>query len=204
MDYATPYSSREEFIHAIACLSVVHMKEMPRTGSLRMPLSQLLLNATTGAKCGWYFNNIVHRRTVPPAHLPLLPCGTTANEALHNELAQAMRQTIRPPPLLSRVRIACPSHFNIKTKNTHPSVLTVVSMRLHQSTLALKLQIFRSYKVLAHHYAKFRPTTRQMLPAHIVSRVVSCGIFTVDDWLDYTAEARLYMCIMFSYMTLSS
>ena len=96
MQYDAPYSSREEFIHAVACVSVVHRKEMQRTGSLRMPLFQLLLNATTGAKCGWYFNNIVHRRTVPPAHLPLLPSGTTANEALHNELAQAMRQTIRP------------------------------------------------------------------------------------------------------------
>ena len=96
MDMNTPFASRAEYIHAMASLAVVYRHEMGRTGSLRMPLQQLLHNATTKSKCGWLFNNLIHRASVSTTRLSLMPTGTTANEALHNELAQSLRSTIRP------------------------------------------------------------------------------------------------------------
>ena len=44
-------------------------------------------------KCAWYFNNHAHRCALSAAQASLLPSGTTSNEALHNELNVALRQT---------------------------------------------------------------------------------------------------------------
>ena len=90
-----PFISREEFIRAVACLSVVFGTSMDRRGSNKNTVRSFLFNATSSTQCAWYFNNHIHRHSIQPAGLNLLASDTTGNEALHNELKQAFRQTIR-------------------------------------------------------------------------------------------------------------
>ena len=90
-----PFSSRTEFIRAVACLSIAFTAHLDSKGSNKNTVRSFLFNATSPVQCAWYFNNHIHRHRVNPAGLPLLASGTTGNEALHNELKQAFRQTIR-------------------------------------------------------------------------------------------------------------
>ena len=90
-----PFTSREEFIRAVVCLSTAYTIHLDSKGSNKKTVRTFLFNATSLAQCAWYFNNHIHRHSVDPAGLPLLASGTTGNEALHNEVKQAFRQTIR-------------------------------------------------------------------------------------------------------------
>ena len=74
--------------------------------------------------------------------------GTTGNEALHAELKQAFRQTIR----------------------------------LHQSTMATKMRVFLFQKLLSFTLARFRPTTRQMRPTHVLARALAHDTFEEAAW----------------------
>ena len=79
----------------MACLSIAFTAHLDLKGSNKNTVRSFLFNATSPVQCAWYFNNHIHRHRVNPAGLPLLASGTTGNEALHNELKQAFRQTIR-------------------------------------------------------------------------------------------------------------
>ena len=90
-----PFGSRQEFVRALACISVAHPSDMKRRGHKGRRVSSILAGAALPGKCGWYFNNQVHRHAVSGCRVSLMPSGTTSNEALHNEVKQAFRQTVR-------------------------------------------------------------------------------------------------------------
>lgn len=143
-----PFSSRYDFLFAVACVTVVHSEEMRRTGSVRTTLRMMLWNMTTEMSCGWLLNNQyqrMHIQRVAPCELAI---GTTANEALHSELRQCFRSMIR----------------------------------LHQSTLHVKLFMFELAKLLVHVSAVSHPTSRQMPPADILTRVVRPPMISHEDW----------------------
>ena len=144
----TPFSSREEFIRALACVAVVHAGEMKRRGHKGRSVGALLASAVEPAKCAWYFNNHVHRHAIKASRVGLLPSGTTSNEALHAELKQAFRQHVR----------------------------------VHQATLATKMEIFSLGKLMTHTLAAYRPTTRQMPPSHVRARALAQDAFTEEAW----------------------
>lgn len=84
-----------------------------------------------------------------PSRVSLLASGTTANEALHSEMKNAFRQTIR----------------------------------LHQSTMATKLRIFHFGKLLTFTAARYRPTSRQMCPGHVMARALAGDVFVQANWM---------------------
>ena len=106
-------------------------------------MRMILAGAMVPTKCAWYFNNVIHRRCVDPKYAALMPSGTTSNEALHNEMRFAFKQTTR----------------------------------LHQATMATKLAVFGTGKLLVHVLAAFRHTARQMRPGHIRARASARRIF---------------------------
>ena len=91
----TPFQSREEFIRALACVAVCYRGEMRRKSHKGRHVCSLLASAAQPAKCAWLFNNHLHRHSMQRSRVSLLPSGTTSNEALHNELKVAFRQTVR-------------------------------------------------------------------------------------------------------------
>ena len=148
LDASRPFASTEEYVRALACVSVVHKAEMGRKGPKGYTVGDVLRNAAEPSKCQWYFNNLWHRHSIAAARVPLLSAGTTANEALHNELKQTFRQTIR----------------------------------LHQSTMATKMQIFLFAKLFCFTLARFRPTSRQMRPGHVLARALAADVFSESSW----------------------
>ena len=60
-----------------------------------MTLSHLIYNIAQPASCAWLFNNYYHRVHLTDQQDRLVAVGTTRNEALHAELRNAFRQTIR-------------------------------------------------------------------------------------------------------------
>ncbi len=59
---------------------------------------------------------------------------------------------------------------------------------MHQATLCLKLQILTLAKLLSHSSAMFSPTTRQMSPAVVLSRVTNTPLWTPNAWLEWCRE----------------
>ena len=55
-------------------------------------------------------------------------------------------------------------------------------VRLHQSTMATKLQVFHFGKLLTFTSARYRPTTRQMLQGHILARALAGDVFSDAGW----------------------
>ena len=143
-----PFSSRCDFLHAVACVTVLHSDEMRRTGSVRTTLRMMLWNMTTESSCSWLLNNQYQRMHVSRVAPCEVAIGTTANEALHSELRQCFRSMIR----------------------------------LHQSTLHVKLLIFELANLLVHVSAVSHPTTRQMAPADILARVVRTPMIGNEAW----------------------
>ena len=90
-----PFASRLEFCTALAAIAALYPAEMRRKGHKGRRVGRLLAGALVPSKCAWYFNNHVHRRSLDAQSAALLPSGTTSNEALHNELREAFRQTVR-------------------------------------------------------------------------------------------------------------
>ena len=89
-----PWQSRYEYIEAMAALASLHAQEMTRkipgpnkTGS------QLLYNACSPVRFGWFANNMQARCKLPARFHAMLPSGTTSNEALHSEVKAWFRQT---------------------------------------------------------------------------------------------------------------
>ena len=149
LDGGTPFKSRAEYIRALASVSVAYKSEMCNKGPKGANVRSILVNAATPTKCAWYFNNHYHRHSVDLARVPLLASGTTGNEALHNEIKQAFRQTIR----------------------------------LHQSTMATKTRVFLFGKLLSFTLARFRPTTRQMTPSHVLARAIASDVLVHASWV---------------------
>ena len=148
LDPSRPFASAEEYVHALASVSAAYPAEMGRKGPKGYAVGDVLRNAAEPSKCRWYFNNHWHRHSIAVARVPSLSSGTTANEALHNELKQSFRQTIR----------------------------------LHQSTMATKMRIFLFVKLFSFTLARFRPTSRQMRPGHVLARALAADVFSESAW----------------------
>ena len=87
LDMHSPWTFPGEFVRAMACLSALYPAEMQRSlPRSATPLARVLYNATEASTVQWLFNNSRARALVSLALLPLMPIGTTANEALHAEL----------------------------------------------------------------------------------------------------------------------
>ena len=95
LDPDVPFQNRLQFCEALAAIAVVHHEDMDRKGHKGRPVRKLLAAVLEPSKCAWYFNNCAHRCSVQLSNSALLASGTTSNEALHNELKQAFRQTTR-------------------------------------------------------------------------------------------------------------
>ena len=95
LDPDVPFQDRLQFCEALAAIAVFHYEDMDRKGHKGRPVRKLLAAALEPSKCAWYFNNRAHRGSVQFGNSALLASGTTSNEALHNELKQAFRQTTR-------------------------------------------------------------------------------------------------------------
>ena len=95
LDPDVPFQNRFQFCEALAAIAVVHHEDMDRKGHKGRPVRKLLAATLEPSKCAWYFNSCAHRCSIQFSNRALLASGTTSNEALHNELKQAFRQTAR-------------------------------------------------------------------------------------------------------------
>ena len=92
MDGEKPWYSFEEYIEALAALSALFPHEVEKpTHKQGAKMKYILYLATDPDTMSWYFNNIRVRRILQPTMVPLLPSGTSANEALHAEMARWYR-----------------------------------------------------------------------------------------------------------------
>ena len=95
LDLQKPYEGRVAFLKTLACFTVVHAKELVKTGRLRMSLRRLVMNLASPFRWAWLSNVQHHRRMTPVHRSGLVSTGTTGNEAFHKELRWAFRQNVR-------------------------------------------------------------------------------------------------------------
>ena len=93
-----PFSTRFEFISALAALTALNWDEVKykchvRIASKGATLAKVLWNAAGPERAGWYFNSQRFRHMLSPRMLPLLPSGTSGNESLHHEVNNWFRNS---------------------------------------------------------------------------------------------------------------
>ena len=104
MNGELPWYTFMEYIEAMAALSALFPAEVSKpTHHQGHQMKYLLYLATDGDTMNWYFNNIRVRRALAPTMVPLLPSGTSANEALHAEMARWLRT--QPEVFLSTLQL---------------------------------------------------------------------------------------------------
>ena len=108
-----------------------------------------------GGRTAWYINNQIVWASLSYAKPGLLASGTTSNEALHAELNNCFRQTVR----------------------------------LHRSSLLLKLKIFQMVKIIPHVSALVSPAARQNTQANLLARAVAMQFVSPRAW-DSACEKR--------------
>ena len=134
MDYEEPFHSRTEYIQAIACHCAVYSEDLQRTTGSGGTVRDLLWNATTAARCAWYFNNVIHRHMLSDQAALLLPSGTTSNEALHAELKDSYRQVIQIHRSMLNVRLWA---FHLSKLLSHVCTLTQPTLRQNTHRVSL-------------------------------------------------------------------
>ena len=94
LETTTPFRKRIDFIHCLAAICSLHQTEVQRkvTGANK-EVYRVLWSACAPDRLEWLMNNIRIRMRFPKEYLPLLPSGTSSNEALHAELNSWNRST---------------------------------------------------------------------------------------------------------------
>ena len=89
IDQMAPWTSAREFIGSMAALASWYWHEIDRATNINNSrLYYVLWCATAPDKVQWYLNGLRMRHSLPTRYLPMLPSGTTSNEALHREVNQ--------------------------------------------------------------------------------------------------------------------
>ena len=87
LDPTSAFKRRIDFINCIAAICALHRNEVTRkvTGANK-EVYRVLWAACAPDRLEWLMNNVRIRMRFPKKYLPLLPSGTSSNEALHAEL----------------------------------------------------------------------------------------------------------------------
>ena len=93
LDTTKPFYSRADMIESIASLCAIYTEEVNRkVQGQNKPVFKILWSACSPDRLEWYLNNIRMRHSISKTRIPLLPKGTTSNEALHAELNASFKQ----------------------------------------------------------------------------------------------------------------
>jgi hypothetical protein len=179
MDCEGPWRSRLDFVKAIAALCAVYPEEARiKTQDAGKSIRQLLWNLTSPQTCEWLFNNLRSIARMSSSRRPLMPSGTTANEAIHYVLNNVFRNL---PEIFS------------STLEIQVSLLQYTRLKAHTSALnapTISQMRHRDVRALAQASVRFSPadwiemTSRAIVDTdslrqrkHVKTKIREAGVF---------------------------
>ncbi len=125
-----PWLTRLDFVKAIAAVCSVYPDEaLIKTQDAGKSIRQLLWNLTSPQTCEWLFNNLRSIARMSPSRRPLLPSGTTANEAMHFVLNKAFRNLPEVYSGTLEVQVSLLQYSRLKSHTSALNTPTLSQMR---------------------------------------------------------------------------